>query len=59
MPERGGIADLTRAVAALSRDPGLTEDRVEQIIRDAVAQHIEITGEVHIGAAPVSEGSDT
>jgi hypothetical protein len=45
------ISALVAAVAASTNDPAITEDKLRQIVGDAVAQHIEITGEVHIGAA--------
>lgn len=41
-------AGLAKAVEALSDDSTLTAERVEQIVREAVAQNIEITGNVEI-----------
>lgn len=49
------LTGLVAAVAALSNDQDLTKDEVERIIRDAVKQNIQITGEVHIGPATTSE----
>lgn len=43
------IAGLQAAVAASTKDPGITEARLEQIVNDAVAQHVQITGTVQIG----------
>jgi len=48
---QASIDGLAAAVAALSHDPGITVDAVKQIVTDAVAQHVQITGEVHIGPA--------
>lgn len=44
-------AALTAAVAALSTDPHITLDAMRTLVNDAVAQHISITGDVHIGPA--------
>lgn len=46
---RAEVAGLKAAVAASTKDPGITEARLEQIINDAVAQHVQITGTVQIG----------
>ncbi|MEV4604793.1 glycoside hydrolase domain-containing protein [Amycolatopsis sp. NPDC049253] len=42
------VSGLTAAVAALSKDNALTPDAVKQIITDAVAQNVRITGSVEI-----------
>lgn len=39
------------ALEAATKDPGITADALRQIVNDAVAQHVQITGEVHIGPA--------
>jgi hypothetical protein len=46
-----GQAALLAAVAASTNDPAITEDTMRQIVNDAVAQHVVITGEVRIGPA--------
>lgn len=53
-------------LAAVTKDPGLTEDRLRELINDAVAQHVQITGTVQIGAvlprpapAPANPASTT
>lgn len=45
-------AALTAAVAKLSTDPAITLDAVKQIVDEAVAQHIQITGTVQVGPVP-------
>jgi hypothetical protein len=42
-------AGILAAIAAGTDDPGITEARMEQIVNDAVAQHVQITGTVQIG----------
>lgn len=42
-------AGILAAIAASTKDPGITEARLEQIVNDAVAQHVQITGTVQIG----------
>lgn len=43
-----GIAGLTAALAAIANDQDLDAERVEQIVRDAVQDSIQITGTVEI-----------
>lgn len=52
-----GQAGLIKAVAAISNDPDITVDEMRELVNAAVAQHIQITGEIHIGPAeaPVAE----
>jgi hypothetical protein len=42
------VDGLISAVSALSTSPGLDTATVTQIVNDAVAQHIQITGTVNI-----------
>ena len=51
---QASIDGLAAALAALSHDPGITLDAVRQIVNDAVAQHVQITGTVQIGPATTS-----
>lgn len=44
-----GHAALLAAIAAATKDPALTEDKMREIVREAVQQSIEITGEIKIG----------
>jgi hypothetical protein len=46
------VTALSAAVAASTKDPAITADAIRQIVTDAVQQHMEITGEVHIGPTP-------
>jgi hypothetical protein len=46
-----GQAGILAAVQAATKDPMITLDAMRQIVNDAVAQHVVITGEVHIGPA--------
>lgn len=46
-----GQAGILAAVQAATKDPTITLDAMRQIVNDAVAQHVVITGEVHIGPA--------
>lgn len=50
-----GINALSEALAVATKDPGITLDAVKQIIEGAIAQNIQITGEVHIGPADLNE----
>jgi hypothetical protein len=43
-----GQAGLLAAVQAATKDPAITEDKLRQIVNDAVAQHVQITGTVEI-----------
>lgn len=45
---RRQIQALTKAVEALSVDPTLTAGEVERIVREAVVQHMEITGDIAV-----------
>lgn len=45
------VSGLAAALEAATKDPGISLDAVKQIVNEAVAQHIQITGEVHIGPA--------
>jgi hypothetical protein len=46
-----GQAGILAALQAATKDPTITLDAMRQIVNDAVAQHVVITGEVHIGPA--------
>lgn len=48
---KASVSGLSAAVAALSDDSGLSAERVEQIVRDAVKQNIEISGDVQISGS--------
>ncbi|MBB4689836.1 glycoside hydrolase family 25 protein [Amycolatopsis jiangsuensis] len=51
------VSGLSAAVAALSKDDALTPDAVRQIVTDAVAANVRITGTVEItGAEPAPAG---
>jgi hypothetical protein len=43
------VSGLTAAVAAATKDPGISLDAVRQIVTDAVKQNIQITGELRVG----------
>lgn len=49
-----GQTGILAAIAASTNDPGITLDALKAIVLDAVAQHVVITGEVHIGPAPAA-----
>lgn len=44
-------AGILAALAAATKDPAITLDAMRQVVDEAVAQHVQITGEVHIGPA--------
>jgi hypothetical protein len=44
-------AGILAAVQASTKDPAITLDALRQVVNEAVAQHVVITGEVHIGPA--------
>lgn len=46
------VAGLQAAVAASTKDPGITEERLEQIVNNAIAEHVHITGTLEIGSKP-------
>lgn len=46
-----GQAGILAAVQAATKDPTITLEAMRQVVNEAVAQHVVITGEVHIGPA--------
>jgi hypothetical protein len=49
-----GQSALLAAVAAATKDPAISVDTLKQIVNDAVAQHVQITGTVQVGPAPAA-----
>lgn len=46
------INGLAAALAETAKNPDISLDAVRQIVNDAVAQHVQITGTVQVGPAP-------
>lgn len=49
---RAEIAGLRAALAASTKDPGITEARLAEIVDNAIEKHIQITGTIEIGSKP-------
>lgn len=44
------VAGLRAALAAATKDPAITEDRLAEIVDNAIERHVQITGTIEIGS---------